>query len=232
MTVTLDEAREFVSREAEKRNGKVIRRMPKVLKDATTQPFYFIFNVGPWEWSRQLGSNGTRAITACPEGKSFSDPLTVPILHNETIAVDMNKMENTQEEGNVLVDAIMMRGYGFKPEASLENWGVAVIEHWPPEKEDLIEPNKRLNEKFDQLIYEADKFHENREHQNITDMHRLAAKKRRQQRAWMSANPDTTSCKNCGMTVLEGIAQCPHCKVVLDRAKHKKNFPELYAEAS
>lgn len=232
MTVSLDEAREFVSREAEKRNGKVIRRMPRVLAEATSRPHFYIFNVGPWAWSRQLGSNGTRLIPACPEGQKHSEALTVPILHNETVATDMNKMENTQEEGEVLVNAILMKGYGFKPENSLENWGVAVIEHWPPEEEDLAEPMKKLNAKCDELIFEADRFHDNREFNNITEMHRWAARRRKQQKGWLNANPDTVNCPACGSVVMPNIAVCPHCSATLNEKLARKFFPERFQKAS
>lgn len=227
-TVTLEEAREFVSKESERRNGKIIRSVPRMLRNITTEPYWYVFNVGAWPFSRQMGGSGSRYLSACAENEDYSAPLTFSVLHNETVATDMNKMENIQEEGEVHLQAFMMEGYGCSPQDSLRNWGVAVIDHWPPTQKDLQEPNKKLNAKFDELIAEADAFYEKREYQNISDYHRLAARRRKQQRGWLNASPDSTSCKNCGSTILADIAQCPHCKVVLDRKKHRENFPELY----
>ena len=227
-TVTLDEAREYVSKESERRNGKIIRQVPRILREMTTEPHWYVFNVGPWPFSRQMGGSGTKYLAACLPTKKYSVPLTFPVLYNETVATDMNKMENIQEEGDTHLNAFLLEGYGCTPQDSLKNWGVGVCEQWPPTADDLIEPNKRLKKKFDELIAEADAFYEKREFQNIGEYHRLAARALRQTRGWLNASPDTDSCKNCGSTINTGIAQCPHCKVVLDRELHMKNFPELY----
>lgn len=231
MAVTLSEVQEYVNREAERRNGKIIPAMPSTLNKLTSAPHYYIFNVGPWEWSRQLGAKGTRTLLACPEGRNYSEPLTFPALANETVAVDMNRMEHRQEEGILPVNSFMLKGYGFTPDMSLENWGVAAIDHWPPTKEDLAEPNRRLNIKYDELIAEGDKFHDNRQIDNITEMHRIAARRRKQERkSWISSNPNLVSCKACGTDVKEGIAVCPQCNAVLDEQQARKYFPERFAD--
>jgi hypothetical protein len=228
MTVMLAEAQDYVSKESERRNGKVIRHLPKRLKELVTQPYWYIFNVGPKPWPRQMGGNGTKYLQSCPEDAEYSEPHTVPLLHNETVATDMNKMDNVQEEGEIHRNAFLMEGYGCTPQDSLRNWGVGCIDHWPPTAKDLIEPNKALDRKADQLIAEADSFYEKREYQNISDDHRWAAKRRKQPRGWMNASPDSESCENCGSVIVSGIAQCPHCRMILDREKHRRNFPELY----
>ena len=229
-TVTLEEAREYVSKESERRNGKIIRSLPRVLRQMVTEPHWYVFNVGPWPFSRQMGGSGTKYLSACPAGKKFSDPLKFSILNNETVATDMNKMENIQEEGEVHLQAFMLEGYGCTPEASLRNWGIEAIDHWPPTAEDLIQPHKRLAKKYDELIAEANAFYEKREFQNISEYHRFAARAKNVKPGWMNENPDAVSCRNCGSVIMADIAQCPHCKVVLDRDKHKQNFPELYAK--
>ena len=232
MTVTLDDVRQYVSKEAVRRNGRMVPSLPTMMKKLVTDPHYYIFNVGPWAWSRQLGGRGTREVGACEEGQSFSEPLPMPILDNETVASDMNKMENRQEEGIEVVKAFMMQGYGFKPDDSLENWGVSVIDHWPPTAQDIAAANKRLNQKFDDLIAEADRFHENREHLNITDFHRLAARRRKQTKNWLNVNPDMKACPACGSTVMPDIAVCPHCSATLNEELARRFFPERYKKAS
>lgn len=229
---TLEEVREFVSKEAEKRNGKVIRKLPKMMRELTTKTHFYVFNVGPWEWQRQMGGKGTKTLQKCEEGEPYSNALGFPVLDNETIAVDMNKMENLQEEGEVTLQAFLMEGYGFKPEMSLRNWGVEVSEKWPPSKELIAKANQRLNVKFDELIAEADRFHESREHQNITDQHRYAARRRKQSKGWLNQNPDMESCPACGETVKSNIARCPHCTAVLNEELDRKYFPEKYKKAS
>lgn len=231
-TATLDEVNQYVSREATRRNGKIVPSLPGVLRKMCTDPHFYVFNVGPWEWSRQLGGRGTRTVPACGEGMKYSEPLTMPRMDNETVASDMNKMENRQEDGGEVVDAVLMRGYGFRPEHSLENWGVAVIDHWPPTQQDLVEPTRKLNGKFDELIAEGDRFHEQRKHEDISEFHRLAARRKKLQKQWLNENPELVSCGACGMEVKPNIARCPHCTAVLDEALDRKFFPEKYKKAN
>lgn len=225
---TLNEVNEYVSREATRRNGKIVPVLPGMLRKMCTDPHYYIFNVGPWQWDRQLGGRGSRTVQACPEGKKYGEPLMLPILDNETVASDMNKMENRQEDGKLVVDAVMMIGFGFRPEHSLENWGVMAIDHWPPTQIEVDQATKRLNMKFDELISEADKAHDNREFKDITEFHRLAARRRKQQKPWLNENPDLQNCPACGSQIMPAIAVCPHCSATLNEDLARKFFPGRY----
>lgn len=227
---TLEEVNQWVSHEATRRNGKIVPKLPKQLHELCTRPFYYIFNVGPWQWSQQLGGRGTRVVPACPEGKPYSDPLELPKLDNETVASDMNKMENRQEDGIEVVNAVLLEGYGYRPEGSLRHWGVSVIEHWPPTKDDLVLPTMELNAKFDELIAEADKHYEQHKYEDITEFHRLAARRRKLAKGWMNANPDLVPCAACGTDVKPNIAVCPQCGAVLDEALARKFFPEKFSK--
>jgi hypothetical protein len=228
MAVTLDEVNQYVSREATRRNGKIVPTLPGMMRKMCTDPHFYVFNVGPWEWSRQLGGRGTRTIPACFEGEKYSDPLELPLLDNETVAADMNKMENRQEDGALVVDAVMQRGWGFKPEHNLDRWGVMAIDHWPPTKADLEAANRYLSQKFDELIGEADRYHEQRKHEDVTEFHRLAARRRKLLKPWLNENPDLVSCGACGMQVMPNIAVCPHCTATLNEELAKKFFPERF----
>lgn len=226
---TFEEVNQWVSREATRRNGKIVPKLPKQLHDLCTEPFYFVFNVGPWEWPKQLGGRGTRTVPACPEGRKYSEPLALPQLDNETVAADMNKMENRQEDGIEVVNAVLVEGYGYRPEHSLRHWGVSVITHWPPTVDDLALANKELNAKFDELIAEADKHHEQHKYEDISEFHRLAARHRKLTKPWLNANPDLVPCGACGTDVKQNIARCPQCGAVLDEALDRKFFPEKYS---
>ena len=224
----IEEVNQWVSREATRRNGKIVPNLPKQLEDLCTKPHYYVFNVGPWQWPQQLGGRGTRVVPACIEGQRHSDSLGLPKLDNETVAADMNKMENRQEDGMVVVNAVLLEGYGYRPEASLRRWGVSVIEHWPPTKDDLVLPTMELNAKFDELIAEADKHYENHKYDDISEFHRLAARRRKLTKGWMNANPDLVACVACGTDVKPNIAVCPQCGAVLDEALARKYFPEKF----
>jgi hypothetical protein len=228
MPVTLSEVNDYVSREATRRNGKIVPALPGMLHKLCHDPYYYIFNVGPWQWRRQLGGRGTRTVQKCADGKEYSDPLPMPKLDNETVASDMNKMENRQEDGIEVVDAFMMRGYGFRPEQSLENWGVLAIDHWPPTKEEIQKARKNLSFKYDELIAEADRYQEQRKHEDIGEFHRLAARSRGLNKAWLNENPDLVPCGACGMSVMPNIAKCPHCRATLNVELARKFFPEEY----
>lgn len=231
MPVSLEEAQQYVTREAMRRNGKSIPVLPGMMKKMCTDPHFYVFNVGPWKWERQLGGRGSRTVQACPEGKPYSEPLTMPILDNETVASDMNKMENRQEDGKLVVDAILMEGYGFRPEMSLRNWGLGCIDHWPPTVEDLKGPRKLLNAKFDELISEADKHHEQRKYDDISEFHRMACRQRGITKPWLNENPDLQACPACGTQVMPNIAVCPHCTATLNEELARKYFPERFNKA-
>lgn len=224
----LDEVAQYVSREAQRRNGKIVPTLPGMLKDLCTKPYYYIFNVGPWAWSRQLGGRGTKTVQACPEGEPYGPPLELPKLDNETVAADMNKMENRQEDGLAVVDAVLQRGWGCRPEQSLERWGVGVTTQWPPSAQDIAAAKKELNIKFDELTTEGDKYYEQRKHEDITEFHRLAARRRALSKPWLNENPDLVPCGACGMQVMPKIAKCPHCRATLDVELARKFFPEEY----
>ena len=229
---TIDEVAQYVSREATRRNGKIVPRLPGMLHDLCTKPYYYIFNVGPWQWNQQLGGRGTKTVQACAEGEDYSPALELPKLDNETVAADMNKMENRQEDGLAVVQAVMQEGFGFRPEHSLRNWGVACIDHWPPTEKDLEEPRLMLAIKDDELITEGDKYHDQHKFEDITDYHRSAAKRRRVAKPWLNKNPDLVSCGACGTEVKQNIALCPQCGAVLDEDLHRKFFPDKYKKSA
>lgn len=229
---THEDAQKFISREVTRRNGKLVPALPPVLQDMCSKPHFYVFNLGPWEWQRQMGGRGWRIIPKCEEGMAYSEPLMLPFIDNETVASDMNKMENRQEDGKLVVEAVMMEGYGFRPEQSLRNWGVGVIDHWPPTAADLKEPQKKLNQKYDQLIAEADAHYANHKPDDIHDMHRMACRARKQSRQWLNAGTDQESCPACGETVKANIARCPHCTAVLNEELDRKFFPEKYKKGA
>ena len=232
-TVTLEEAARFVSNEATRRNGKIVPKLPQALAELCHKPKYYVFNVGPWDWDRQLGGRGTRVLQKCPEGQPYGpEPLTFGLLDNETVAVDMNKMENRQEDGMEIVDAFLNRGRNCAPENNLEQWGIGVTETWPPKAEDLTAAHKRLDVKCDELIRLADKAHDDREPKEITEYMRWAARRRKLNKPWLNENPDLVSCPACGTAVMPRIAKCPHCRATLDEQLARKFFPEDYKKAS
>ena len=230
MPVTLNEVNDYVSREATRRNGKIVPSLPNMMHKLCNDPHFYVFNVGPWTWARQLGGRGTRTVQGCPEGKEYGEPLALPILDNETVAADMNKMENRQEDGKEVVDAVLMRGYGFRPEHSLENWGVGVSTQWPPTKEEVAKAKRSLKSKYDELKAEADRYHEQRKHEDIGEFHRIACRALGLSAAWLNENPDLTACPACGTQVMPNIAKCPHCRATLNVELARKYFPEEYRQ--
>ncbi len=231
--VTVDEVAQFVSREATRRNGKIVPKLPKQLHDLCTQPHYYVFNVGPWDWDRQMGGKGTKFLAKCPEGEPYGpNPLTFGILDNETVAVDMNKMENRQEEGLDMVNAFLHKGRDCRPENNLEQWGLGVSESWPPNAQELAAAHKRLSLKLDELVRDGDRYYEQRKHDDITEFHRYAARKKKLSKGWLNENPDMVGCPACGEQVMPNIAVCPHCTATLDEALARKFFPERFKKTA
>lgn len=231
--VTLEEAARYVSKEATRRNGKIVPKLPKALEELCHRPVHYIFNVGPWTWDRQLGGLGTFVLLKCPEDELFGpEPLTFGVLNNETVAVDMNKMENRQEDGIDIANAFLSRGRDCAPENNLELWGIGVSKTWPPSNEDLNAAHKRLDQKCDELIRDADRYHEQRKYDDITEFHRWAARRRKLKKGWLNENPDLVACPACGEQVMPNIAVCPHCAATLDEALARKFFPERYKKTA
>ena len=228
--VYLDEVARHVSQEATRRNGKIVPKLPRALEELCYTPKYYVFNVGPWDWDRQLGGKGTKFLAKCPEGEPYGPvPLTFGLLDNETVAVDMNKMENRQEDGlEAGVNAFLCRGRDCRPENNLEQWGIGVSETWPPSSQDLAAAQKRLNLKLDELVRDGDRYYEQRKHDDITEFHRYAARKKSLQKGWLNENPDLLPCPACGQQVMPNIAKCPHCRATLNAELARKYFPEEY----
>jgi hypothetical protein len=231
--ITLDEVARYVSEEATRRNGKIVPRLPKGLEDLCVKPHWYVFNVGPWDWERQLGGLGTKFLAKCPEGEPYGPvPLVFGLYHNETVAVDMNKMENRQEDGIEIANAFLSRGRDCRPENSLEQWGIGISEQWPPTASEIAAAQRRLSEKCDELIRDGDRYYEQRKHEDITEFHRWAARKKKLAKGWLNENPDMVGCPACGQQVMPNIAKCPHCRATLNVELAKKYFPEEYRKTA
>lgn len=231
--VTLNQVAQFVSQEATRRNGKIVPALPRQLHDLCHKPVYYVFNVGPWPWDRQMGGKGTKVLAACPEGEPYGpEPVTFGLLDNETVAVDMNKMENRQEDGLDIANAFLHKGRDCNPVNNLEQWGLGITQQWPPSADDLAAAHKRLNAKFDELIRDADRYHEQRKYDDITEFHRYAARRRKLVKGWLNENPDLVGCPACGQQVMPNIAVCPHCTATLNETLARKFFPERFKKTA
>jgi hypothetical protein len=207
-----EESLRVVSAEIARRNAKIIDPVVPALKAMTEAPRYFIFNVGPWRWERLMGGNGSWKIPACSEGEDFSAPLTVPALILERVAIEMNKMSNRfQDEGSTFADDLLMRGRGWIPENSLEHWGCAVIDHWPPKAAEIKEAKAKLRITLGKLVSEADDFARSNNRKEISDKMRQAADILGLKRDWLGADPEEEVCPACGAPSKEKFPICATC---------------------
>src|SRR5271154_716818 len=73
------------------RHGFADRYVPEqadTIKKLAWDTRIFIFNVGPWELRREMGSSGTALIRACPEGNAYSEPYIVLGVEEEPYPID------------------------------------------------------------------------------------------------------------------------------------------------
>lgn len=241
------EQREQAVRELKTKNRKDIFELPDELKIAG-EPVR-IFNVGPFRHQKSLGSYGQWTIQACEPGFKFvigqnedpdsletawdqipiergeiaySRPTEVPYITNDPIHVDMFQMAHRHDSGRKLAADILGVGQFHTPSEDLRKWGCFISAGPEPSHEELRIALAALNRTYDALIMEADGYWNSgpNMYENITDMHRNAARERRQMgKPWARAVVENKPCPICASGISPEAAVCPHCKTVIDEAK-------------
>src|SRR5579862_1826179 len=97
---------------------------PEILELERSRPVK-IYNVSRQTWIVQTGL-GAYTVKACPEGAPYSDPVVLPAVVHEPVAVDMDKMEYRSSGGKKLALDIVGLGQGISKGRNLIRYGVFI----------------------------------------------------------------------------------------------------------
>lgn len=214
------EQREQAVRELRTKNTKDVFALPPELQMAGSP--VLIFNVGPFTHRKSMGSYGQWTIAACEEGQLHSKATEVPYITNDPVHIDMNQMAHRHDSGRKLALDILGVGQFHTPSEDLTQWGVFVAAGDEPTDQELRKANSKFDKACDALIREADSYWNQgpANYVNITDMHRLAAKRRKQKdKPWARGIEVMANCTMCGEGISPNAAICAHCKNVIDEKR-------------
>lgn len=214
------EQREQAVRELRAKNKKDIFELPPELQ-IMGNPVR-IFNVGPFRHQRSMGSYGQWTIHACPDGESYSQPTEVPYITNDPVHIDMSQMAHRHDSGRKVAWDILGVGPFHTPGEDLTIWGVFVADGMEPTDEEIHKAKAKLNKTYDDLINEADSYWNQgpSEYKNVTELHRMAAKKRSQMnKPWARGVVEQVGCPICAQAISPAAAICPFCKTVIDEKR-------------
>lgn len=124
-------------------------------REASEKNRVYIFNVGPWSHSRELGSAGTFRIPACPKDREYSEPIVINGAFEEPYPINEAECKMLTEPGIAVAQQILGEGPHVAPNSSLRPYGVFISPTLRPSKEDLAAATQHLMEKHVSLVAEA-----------------------------------------------------------------------------
>jgi hypothetical protein len=215
--------------------------VPDMVKKLARDTQLYIFNVGPWRLTREMGSVPTAIIPACPEGREYSEPYIVlgidqePYPVNETTCAMIPKsgppgQEGGSAEGIYLAQQILGEGPQLNKRETWRRFGVFISKTAPPSEHDVRTARAALYEHLGVLVKEAnDSWALDRDKGQIIqkDWHQRAAEMLHKTVAecpWMGdrqLGPERVPCPFCGQAIPITVAKCPNCKEVVNQALYK-----------
>ena len=200
----------------------------------------YLFNVGPWEHVRELGSAGKFRIPPCPAGKEYSAPVVIdgieeePYPINETSCVMIPKAGKPGQlsgpaDGTLLAQQVLGEGPHVAPNSSFRPFGVGITKQWPPSKVDLDKARAALHTKKLELVRLANEAYARgpRAFDEIfmPDWHFWAAhqlKKSVAECPWLANTQEVAAreyCPSCGESYQVGIMR-HSCGFILDKKRY------------
>jgi hypothetical protein len=213
------------------------RRMPTISPlqaRASDENKVYIYNVGPFQIPRYMGSNGVYTIPPCPEGKAHSEPLVIPGLVTELVINNEHSMRVQSDDGDYFADQVLGIGVGMKPKESPVHLGAFRSTLNPPGKEEVAEANRlfrdhcqrKVNEMNDAFAIGPEKVKEIKTPEHVMMARLLGLTET--DCPWLkgSAAPaNRETCGGCGKPYVVGIERC-ECGRVLDRPAFIKSVEE------
>lgn len=212
---------------ARKKNRRNDAHIPEALLETSRRTQVYIFNVGPWKHVQWGGSFGAFTIPACPEGKEYGEPLTIPGIPMEQYPRSENDMSLLMDDGFRFATDLIGIGRGQSPSNSLIQYGVFVSRTNPPSKEEIAAARQALFQRCEQYVAEANQAQAEgpkMAEQTITaDRHFVAArllKKTEAEAPWLSRsieNKARVNCPFCDRPITASAPKCMHCGEIVNR---------------
>jgi hypothetical protein len=233
----------------------VLTGIPGPIRLVMEQNKVYIFNVGPWAYTRHHGTQGSFFIPACRPEEDCSGPLLyhgkpgLPSLIPESVVDAVNgrsvtyKWDLTMEGAKLALDIVGKSAFRDSSD-DLTQYGVFIAEGAVATEEEIDAAHDRLNEHYDKLVRYADGAFEvnggmeigdnGKSYSGITKDHVNAARALGLDRPWARKNAKQVPCEACGQPVAVNAVRCHHagCGAILDEEKARRLFPHLYVTAA
>lgn len=167
----------------------------------------FIYNVGRMPWIRHMGGLGPWTIFACEPGERYSKPTVIPRIIEETVPVDIRKMEVRDVSGYEFAKSVVGIGQSQGRKDALDRWGVFISHSDPPQIDEVEAAEKMLMTTYHELVKTGDDFYNQGpiEHRNITSTMRDALRATNQTRPWGVASLNMEVCPGCQSSINPGV---------------------------
>jgi hypothetical protein len=224
-------------------NSRYVPTMPDIVRRVSEENRIYVFNVGPWRHVREMGSAGNWAIPACPDGKEYSEPVVIDGVMSEPypmseVAMSMlplaAKARQLAGDGEGWDFALQVLGEGphIPRNASFKPFGVFLSKSNPPQKQEVADARRLLNQKYLELVRSASEawaLGPARAGEVIqASFHHVAARALRKTEAecpWLANTEqlaERADCPSCGAVYSKGIMKCRGCGFILDKARYDK----------
>ena len=240
-TATRSAATEAIQGQMQRLNKTRFTGLTKLQRDLTEKAGkVYIYNVSPiHEWSKPQGQLGTVIIGKCEKGKRVSRPYVLSGIINRWYDKGLGRKELFQESGFEVAEDICGCSKEFPSDHTnnnLSNFGVFIttkpFEELSKREQDEIweEAHGKMLKKLQDMVLEADLFHQSNKGNWIGQIHRDALQAfnditgAKQERPWAPIRyaQKADDCKFCGSSVKPGVVVCPTCRNVLDEEKYSK----------
>jgi len=238
---TRSAATEAINTQMRRLNKTRFTGLTKLQKDLTEKAGkVYIYNVSTiHEWVKPQGQLGTVIIQKCEKGKRVSKPYVLNGIINRWYDKGLGRKEIFQESGIEIAEDICCCSKEFPSENAnnnLTNFGVFITERpldeLPrKEQDELIEAaREKMLKKLQDMILEADLFHQGGNQKWVGQIHRDALQAfneitgAKEERPWAPIRyvAQSEDCKFCGSKVKAGVVVCPTCRNVLDEKEYEK----------
>lgn len=206
-----------VASEIDNLNRKNVEPLPMSLVRAAQAYHLYVFNVGPDQWVRTVGT-GTYVVPGKEKGERYSKPVKIPATVYSTIVSDTGFRWSPSDGMDVAKDILQLGKM-----SDYTKYGLFISETEVPTEEQIAAAEQARVDYLSSLVQSADEAYAVNAgmatvsvggnmvtRSNIQDGHRAALKELGWTRPWATKNIQMAECWNCGRSVMPTSAKCFH----------------------
>lgn len=219
-----------LAHQAAMNNSRWTPDTPDIYREASERAKVYIFNVGPWPHKRELGSAGTYFVSACPDGREYSDAVVVNGVVEEPYPINEAENKIIPTRGRLLAEQIIGVGPHVPHSSSLIPFGAFISESPTPSKHEIAQARLKLKEKHLDIVREANEAYSqgpNVANQIIRpEWHFVSAralKKTAAECPWLRDSElpaERNNCPSCADIYTVGQMKCRSCGFILDKKRY------------